>query len=130
MIKILIVDDQNSVLYLLQSIFSKILNVSLIGLATNGQEALEMVAQYHPDMVVMDIKMPVMDGIEATKILHQQFQQIKVILYTSYDDRQIRDLAIKAGASAFLNKAHLDCLEEVVSLVGQGYEYFQFEQVS
>ena len=127
MIKILIVEDQTSDLFLLESFFSHHLDISLIGSASNGQEAVRIVRKYHPDIVIMDINLPVMNGIEATKIITQQFEQIKVILFTSHDDWQIRNLAIKAGANAFVNKAHLDCLEQVVNLVSQGYEYFQFE---
>ncbi len=129
MITILAVDDRDSGLHLLQSIFSNISHISLIGLASNGQEAVAMVRRYHPDIVVMDIKMPIMDGIEATKIINQQFDQTKVVLFTGYDDRHIRCKAIQAGANAFVNKNHLESLNQVISLVVRGYEYFQFEQI-
>ena len=79
-------------------------DIEAVGVATNGREALEMVAKLSPDIVLMDIVMPLMDGLEATRRIHKGFPGIKVIVLTQYEDREYVFPVIEAGASGFISK--------------------------
>lgn len=103
-IKILLVDDQP----LLRMGFRLILEgnpqLSVVGEASNGEEALTAVAQLKPDVVLMDVRMPVMDGIAATKKLSEEHPQVRVIILTTFDLDEYAFAGLQAGASAFLLK--------------------------
>jgi DNA-binding NarL/FixJ family response regulator len=82
-----------------------------VGEASNGAEALEIVEEVQPDVVVMDMHMPIMDGIEATKILKYRFPHIDVVIVSGSDDPATIKEIIEAGASASIDK---DKLSELV----------------
>ncbi|BAD39908.1 response regulator [Symbiobacterium thermophilum] len=101
--KVLIVDDH---LMLRKGVLSVLSNTDLevIGEASNGQEALELVPKLKPDLVLMDINMPVLDGVEATRKLKQMYPDLKVVILTvSEIDKDLFE-AIKAGADGYLLK--------------------------
>src|SRR4030043_395876 len=79
-------------------------DIEAVGEATNGREALEMVRKLAPDVVLMDIAMPLMDGLEATRRIHKEFPQAKVIVLTQYEDREYVLPVIEAGARGFISK--------------------------
>ena len=103
-IRVLIVDDDHLVLAGLRAILSTDDTIYLAGQASNGIEAIEVAKAMHPDVVLMDIRMPVMDGIEATKYLLQLTPPPQVVVLTTFslDDYVLK--AIRAGASGFLLK--------------------------
>jgi len=104
MIRILICDDQVIVCEGLQVIIEAYPDLSVVGIAHNGEEAVALAQQHQPDVVLMDLKMPVLNGIQATKIIRERFPQIKVIALTTFDaDEWVFD-AIRAGASGYLLK--------------------------
>lgn len=104
MIRVLICDDQRIVCDGLQTILDADPEIKVIGVAYDGAEALELVSQVQPDVVLMDLKMPVMDGIQATRKIHQQYPQIKVLVLTTYSaDEWVFD-AIRGGAAGYLLK--------------------------
>jgi len=72
--------------------------------ATDGKEAIDIVRKYAVDVVMMDIRMPVMNGIEATRIIKEEFPDIKVLMLTTFNDEEYAYEALKEGASAFLLK--------------------------
>ncbi len=76
----------------------------VLGEAANGKEALEMVSKLNPDLVLMDIVMPVMDGLETTRIICSSYPKVKVLVLTQYDDREHVLQLIEAGAAGFINK--------------------------
>jgi len=78
------------------------LRVHVIGEAANGQEAVQLSAERHPDVVVMDLHMPVMDGLQATRAIKRQSPGVRVVVLTIYDDQRQTVLAV--GADAFLLK--------------------------
>ena len=103
-IKILLVDDHAVV----RSGLSKFLMVNkdlkLVGEASDGEEAVQKVSLYKPDVVLMDLMMPGMDGIAATREIHQKYPKTKVIALTSFAEQNLVQGAIQAGAIAYLQK--------------------------
>ena len=103
-VRVLVVDDHKILRDALATFFETCEDLVLVGEAGNGEEAVVACAQLQPDVVLMDLLMPVMDGISATRIIHQQYPQIKILVLTSLGDgTQIQD-ALDAGASGFLLK--------------------------
>ena len=78
--------------------------MEVVGTATNAQEALVLCRDFHPDIVLMDIRMPVMDGVLGTKLIKSQFSNIKVIILTTFKDDEYIKEAIKNGASGYMLK--------------------------
>lgn len=131
MIKVAVIDDQNTVINIFKLFFENIADISLIGSANNGQDAIKIVDEHHPDVVLIDIEMPVMNGLEAAKIITQRFTQTKVILFTSHDNKKIRRLAIQSGADGYVSKiTDLQDLDRAVYLVRQGFGFFQFSSTA
>lgn len=103
-IRLLIVDDQDIVRHGLGVILSHQDGMEVVGFAADGQEALEQAALHRPDVVLMDLKMPRLNGIQATRQLVRRFAGVKVIVLTTYDgDEWVFD-AVRAGASGYLLK--------------------------
>jgi DNA-binding NarL/FixJ family response regulator len=104
MIKILICDDQDLVCEGLKGILSTDPALRVVGIAKDGAEALEKVPVCQPDLVLMDLKMPIMNGVQATRQIRQQYPQVEVLVLTTYDaDEWVFD-AIRAGARGYLLK--------------------------
>jgi DNA-binding NarL/FixJ family response regulator len=101
-IRILIVDDQRPTRQGLKALLLHYPQVEVVGEAANGQEALQLVAAYRPDVVLMDMQMPVMDGVEATWRIKGNWPQIKVVALAMYSTYEIE--ALKAGVDVFLVK--------------------------
>jgi DNA-binding NarL/FixJ family response regulator len=74
---------------------------------SDGMEALGEYSVHHPDWVVMDVKMKKMDGLEATKLIHQYYPKAKVMIVSEYNDPKMRSAAHQAGAKAFVSKENL-----------------------
>jgi two-component system, NarL family, response regulator LiaR len=105
MIKILLVDDQAMVRQGLKMQFALERDLNVVGEAGNGKIALELVQVLQPDLVIMDVEMPIMDGITATKALHDLTPQIPVIVLSLHGDQHTRLRAEEAGAAAFVEKS-------------------------
>jgi DNA-binding NarL/FixJ family response regulator len=104
MIRVLICDDQIVVTDGLEMILNADPEIEVIGTAQSGAEALELVTTSRPDVVLMDLKMPGMNGIQATREIHKRFPEIKVLVLTTFgDDEWVFD-AIRSGASGYLLK--------------------------
>ncbi|MBN1976476.1 MAG: response regulator transcription factor [Anaerolineae bacterium] len=104
MIRVLICDDQAIVCEGLQAILSTNQDIEVVGTANDGAQAVEMVSEAQPDVVLMDLKMPVMNGVQATRLIHEQHPQVHVLVLTTYDaDEWVFD-AIRGGASGYLLK--------------------------
>jgi len=104
MINILICDDQFIVCEGLTKILSSDPEIHVVGVAQDGAEALARVAQAHPDLVLMDLKMPGMNGIIATRKIHEQFPSIPVLVLTTYDEDEWVFDALHSGAAGYLLK--------------------------
>lgn len=104
MIKVLICDDQDLVCEGLKGILSTDPELKLVGIARDGADALDLIPACHPDLVLMDLKMPVMNGVQATRQIRQKYPQVEVLVLTTYDaDEWVFD-AIRAGARGYLLK--------------------------
>jgi NarL family two-component system response regulator LiaR len=103
-IRILIVDDHNVVRKGLRTFIAVHDDLELVGEAGNGEEAIEQCAALHPDVVLMDLKMPVMDGPTAIRHIRERFPEIKIVALTSFDDDTMAQRALKAGAIGYLFK--------------------------
>ena len=99
-----IVDENDGFRCILHTSLDLLPNLKVVAEAKNGVEAIAMVEGVHPDVVLMDINMPVMDGIEATRIINSKFSDTKVIILTLNSDQTASDTALQAGACQFLNK--------------------------
>ncbi|MBI9049950.1 MAG: response regulator transcription factor [Anaerolineaceae bacterium] len=103
-IRLLICDDQSIVCEGLRAILSNVSEVNVIGTASNGKEAIDLIPGMNPDIILMDLKMPIMNGIQATKIIREKYPHIHVLVLTTFDsDDWVLD-AIRSGASGYLLK--------------------------
>ena len=122
MIRILIVDDQNIVRQGLQALLEPKPGLKVIGMAENGKSALEQVKHLQPDLVLMDVEMPKMNGVTATRKICQLFPTTLVVVLTSHEDTKCVAKALQAGAKGYLLKHALaDDLENAIWSVYHGY---------
>lgn len=122
MIRILIVDDQNIVRQGLQALLEPKPDLKVIGTANDGKSALEQVKRLQPDLVLIDIEMPGMNGVTATQKICQLFPATKVIVLTSHEDLKYVTKALQVGAKGYLLKHTLaDDLEKAIWSVCHGY---------
>ncbi len=104
MIRIVIADDHAMVRAGLSQLLGSFEDLEVVGTASDGKEAVEVVGQLHPDLVLMDLSMPVMDGIEATAALKQQYPETHVVVLTTFQEPRQVAAALNAGASGYLVK--------------------------
>ena len=104
MIRVLIADDQRVVREGLSMVLALMKGVEVVGTATDGAEAVTLAQAVRPDVVLMDLRMPRCDGVEATRRLRTEAPEVKVVVLTTYsDDRSVLD-ALRAGARGYLTK--------------------------
>lgn len=104
MIKVLLVDDQEILTEGLKMILGKEDDINICGIANNGKKAYELCKWNKPHIVLMDIKMPEMNGAKATKLIKQDFPDVKVIVLTTFNDDEYIYEALKNGASGYILK--------------------------
>ncbi len=122
MIRLLLVDDQSLICEGLKAMLTLEPDLQVVGTADNGQAAIEQVTALQPDVVLMDVRMPVMDGREATRMIAAQFPDIKVLVLSTFDDDQYIAQSMRAGAKGYLLKdMPSQELAQAVRLVHQGY---------
>jgi NarL family two-component system response regulator LiaR len=96
-------------------------DLDLVGQATNGQEAVELCEQFQPDVILMDLVMPEMDGVTATRIIRERWPQVQVIALTSFQEKELVQDALQAGAISYLLKnVSMDDLTEAVRAAHAG----------
>lgn len=119
-LKVLIVDDDALIRDGLKLILELEEDIEVIGTSSNGQEAFEICRIQKPDIILMDIRMPVMDGVLGTKLIKEHFRDIKVVILTTFKDDEYIKEAIKFGASGYILKNQssdsiVSCLRTVVN---------------
>lgn len=122
MIRLLLVDDQELVCQGLRAMLNLEADLEVVGVANNGQVAVQQVETLQPDVVLMDIRMPLMDGREATRIICRRFPDIKVLVLSTFDEDNYIAYSIKAGAKGYLLK-DMPCeeLAQAIRMVFRGY---------
>jgi DNA-binding NarL/FixJ family response regulator len=125
MIRLLIVDEQKSIQENLRSLLAKEEEIKILATATNGKIALEKVEKLHPDVVLMDLSMPVMDGVTATQIITERYPATKILILTSSNKHKNLNQALIAGAKGYLLKtAPIEDIIAAINAVYRGCVYF------
>ncbi len=104
MIKVLLVDDQSLIRQGLKTLLELEADLEIVGEAENGKIAIQLVAELQPDVVLLDIRMPIMDGVAATREIQKQFTGVKILILTTFDDDEYVTAALKNGAMGYLLK--------------------------
>ena len=108
MIKLLLVDDQTIVRQGLKAILSLESDFEIVGIAENGEEAIAQVEKLEPDVILMDVRMPIMNGSTATRIICERFPTSKVLILSTFDDDNDVDEALQSDRkSTRLNSSHV-----------------------
>lgn len=122
MIRLLLVDDQELIRDGLKALLTTDPDLEVTGEAKNGREAIDLVEELQPDLVLMDVRMPVMDGVAAARDICQRFPVVKVLMLTTFDDRDYVSQSLAAGAVGYLLKdTPFDILTQAIRLIRQGY---------
>jgi DNA-binding NarL/FixJ family response regulator len=121
----MIVDDHPIVVEGLTSLLGRIAHVELVAVASNGEEAVARAAESAPDLIIMDLRMPVMNGVDATRRILEDRPGVAVLVLTMYDDDELLDAALKAGARGYLLKGASQAdIERAMEAVGGGEVVF------
>jgi DNA-binding NarL/FixJ family response regulator len=102
---VLIVDDNLHIRRGLRELFQREEDFAVCGDAENGREGVEKAQELHPDLILLDLSMPVMNGLDATRVLKRVMPEVPVIIYSSFDDPVTENEALRAGVSAFVSKS-------------------------
>ncbi|BAZ20550.1 LuxR family two component transcriptional regulator [Kalymmatonema gypsitolerans NIES-4073] len=122
MIRLLLVDDQSLIRNGIKVMLSLEPDLQVVGTADNGEAAIQQVEALQPDVVLMDMRMPVMDGKHATRVITQRFPKVKVIVLSTFDDDEYIAESIQAGAKGYLLKdMPSEELAESIRFVHRGY---------
>lgn len=121
MIKVLIADDQELIRQGLQVVLNSREGLEVTDAVANGQEVIKSIRKNRPDVILMDVRMPKMDGVQCTKIIKENYPQIKIIILTTFDDDEYVYNALKYGASGYLLKGvSMDDLVSAIFTVYNG----------
>jgi DNA-binding NarL/FixJ family response regulator len=122
MIRVLLADDQSLIRRGLRALLKTDPELEIVGEAEHGQAAIALVEALQPNVVLMDIRMPVMDGVVSAREICRNFPHTKVLMLTTFDDREYVTQALQAGASGYLLKdTPFEELTQAIRLVHKGY---------
>ena len=125
-IRLLLVDDQALFREGLSTLLSVYSDLDIIGEASNGEEALQLAEELHPDVVLMDLRMPVLDGVTATRRLKETRPSSRVIILTTFDDDEYVFDGLRAGAVGYLLKdVSSEILVEAIRTTARGESFLQ-----
>lgn len=120
-ISILVIDDQNLIRRTIQMYLERESDLEIAGYAASGAEALTKIANLNPDVAIVDLEMPDFDGLTLIKIIRDRFSNIKILVFSSHDERENINRAIEAGAKGYLIKGTPAREATAVRSVNQGY---------
>ena len=118
-IRVVIVDEHEMVVNSLKIMFENLSGIEIIGRAVNGAEAIDQAGELLPDVILMDINMPVMDGLPATRLIRKEYPQIKVVILTASTLEADKQAALEAGAHSYVRKegSSLELVEAIRKVV-------------
>jgi len=123
-VEIIVIDDHDLVRFGLVRLLSDVAGIRVVADGNSGQRAVELAKEHEPDVILMDLRMPGMDGIEATKKIQRLFPEIKIIAVTACDDDPFPARLLQAGASGYLTKgASTDEMIQAIKTVMAGKKY-------
>lgn len=129
-IKIILVDDEILFRKGISFLLGREKNIEIIFEASNGDELISFLNsnKNHPDIIIMDLKMPILNGVEATKIIHEEFPELKVIALTSYDSKSFIANMIEVGAVSYLikNATPQELLKTINEVATKGFYYTDY----
>ncbi len=125
-IRVVVVDDHAILREGIRSLLERHGEIHVVGEAENGREALVMVGQLLPDVVLMDLSMPLMDGLEATRCIKERYPAVKVLILTQHDSREYVTSVLQAGGSGYVLKR--SGTREIVTAIHQVVEHGVFFQ--
>ncbi|MEM7727080.1 MAG: response regulator transcription factor [Cyanobacteria bacterium P01_A01_bin.45] len=124
MVRLLLVDDQEIIRQGIKSLLESQSDFEVVGEAENGQQGISQVELLHPDIILMDVRMPIMDGIAATKAIIQKFPGAKILILTTFDDEEYICEGMQFGAKGYLLKdTPLELLANAIRLVHAGHTH-------
>jgi two-component system response regulator NreC len=124
-LRILIVDDEKVVRSALEKLLATRGEWKIVGEAADGAEAVEKAKMLHPDVVIMDVSMPQMSGLQATVEIKKAIPSAEILIFTQHDSTQMVQQAQNAGASGYLLKSRANWLVAAIDAVGQHKKFFQ-----
>lgn len=127
-VRVVLVDDHFQIHRIVQAILAATPDIRLVGQGANGQEGIHLCEQYQPDVVLMDVVMPIMDGIETTRVVHERHPEIKILVLSSFQDHESVYAMLHNGAMGYLTKGALaEDLAETIRATFQGKMVFSSE---
>jgi NarL family two-component system response regulator LiaR len=130
-IRVAVIDDHIQIHQIISTLLRTTGDIQLVAHGANGQEAIELCAQIKIDIMLMDVLMPVMDGIRATQMIHELFPSVKVLLLSGFQDHESMNSMIHNGAVGFLSKSTLSQdLPEIIRVTFQGKVVFSSDIIS
>jgi len=132
MIRVIIADDHRLVVESLRRVLDSEQDITCVGVANNGIEAIRIARDLQPDVAILDVDMPDMDGIETTRRIKADFPQVAVLVLTAYDYEEYIIACLEAGADGFVLKANLPCdgLVNAVRTVNMGRAVFDQDAIN
>jgi DNA-binding NarL/FixJ family response regulator len=122
-IRVLIADDHAIMRVGIKNILSRSSEICVVGEASNGAEAIELIHELNPDVLILDMEMPVMDGVEVARRLQAMKSPVRILVLSAYDDRQYIIEMLKMGASGYLIKDEApEVIVEAVQGIAKGEE--------
>ena len=122
MINLLLVDDQSAYRQGLAELLSLESDLSIVGQAENGQKAIALTYQHQPDVILMDVRMPICNGVEATRIIHQRYPWIRILVLSTFDEDEYIWQSLQFGALGYLLKSTpATQLADAIRVLSQGY---------
>jgi len=125
MIRVIIAEDHQALIDGIMSFFKHHEEIEIIAAALNGEELVNLVIKHKPNVVITDIRMPIMDGIEATKIIKNRYKKVHVLAFTMFDQNEAVNQMLNAGAIGYILKnSGLKIMVEAIKSVANGEKYF------
>lgn len=124
-IRVALIDDHFSIHEVVTRLLNQTSDIKLVGQGANGEDALDLCGRVQPDVVLMDVVMPIMDGIRATELMAERFPDVKVLVLSSFEDHESVYAMLRHGAVGYLTKSTLsEDLVETIRVAAQGKMVF------